>query len=407
LPRSSDPKWMRPPRLAPAMRCAALVVLVCAFAETAIAGCIAPGSWALPGETAPVHVAPNRLFADLARRSVILLGEVHDHPDHHRWQLQTIAGLYALHPKLVLGFEMFPRRVQKALDQWVAGELSEDELLKRTEWRTVWGHDAKLYLPIFNFARMNRVPMIALNIDRKLTREVGEKGWAQMPPEEREGITDPAPATPAYLDILYQSFLQHTVSGRKPPASEGRDDPAFHRFVDSMLLWDRAMAQRIAEREKQNDSELMIALMGSGHLQDGHGTPRQLADLGISDAAVLLPFDASLACDQITPQLATALFGISSEDRDEQDERPRLGIMLDQAQGGVRVQKVIDNSIAQQAGLQPDDVIEIIAGEAVYDAADVIATVERQAPGTWLPIVVRRGTQTIEIVARFPPRAQK
>jgi uncharacterized iron-regulated protein len=33
--------------------------------------------------------------------------------------------------------EMFPRRVQPALDRWIAGETTERQFLGETDWRTV------------------------------------------------------------------------------------------------------------------------------------------------------------------------------------------------------------------------------------------------------------------------------
>ncbi len=41
---------------------------------------------------------------------------------------------------------------------------------------------------------------------------------------------------------------------------------------------------------------------------------------------------------------------------------------------------------------------------AVSKTSDLIAIVRRQAPGTWLPLRVRRGAETVDIVARFPPK---
>jgi uncharacterized iron-regulated protein len=385
-----------------------VAVLITTRAVAAADVCVPAGRWALPGEASARPIAAEQLFADLARRRVVLLGETHDDPDHHRWQLQTVAGLYALHPKLVLALEMFPHRLQSVLDRWVAGELSPAQFLERSEWRTVWGHGAELYLPIFQFARMNRVPMLALNVDRGLTREVGEKGWAQVPSSEREGVSDPAPAGPEYLGLLWQSFRQHARAGQPTPVEAPElEDPAFRRFVDNMLLWDRTMAQTIAERVNRDDGTLVVGLVGSGHLQEGFGVARQLTDLGVSNGAVLLPWDTTAACDRVTPRLADALFGVEPREETAQSERPRLGIMLDQAEGGVRVQKVLDGSIAQEAGLREDDVIESIAGRRVADAGDVIGAVQRQAPGTWLPIIVRRGAQTMEVIARFPPQAPR
>jgi C-terminal processing protease CtpA/Prc len=61
-------------------------------------------------------------------------------------------------------------------------------------------------------------------------------------------------------------------------------------------------------------------------------------------------------------------------------------------------------SIAEQAGIRAGDVIVRIAGESAVQLDDVVEAVQRQAPGTWLPITVKRGDETLDFVARFPPR---
>ena len=377
------------------------IALAALSLETSAAGrCVAPGQWAAPAEGQARPIADDRVFAQLSQRRVVLLGETHDDANHHRWQLHTLAGLHALHPRLIVALEMFPHRAQKALDQWVAGELTEEQFLTRTEWRTVWGHDAALYMPIFEFARMHRVPLVALNVERSLSRKVAELGWAAIPPQEREGVSNPAPAPPGYLDTLFESYQQH---GHQSPK---RDDPAFARFVDGMLLWDRAMAQGIADASAHGSDAIVVGMMGVGHLQDRDGVPRQLVDLGIKDAAVLLPWDSTQPCAELTPALADALFGIEPRSQTA-PERPRLGVQLESSEQGVRIAKVADGSIAQRAGLQEQDIVETIAGERAGTVDDVIAAVARQAPGTWLPISIRRGGQTLEIVARFPPRPQR
>ncbi len=60
-------------------------------------------------------------------------------------------------------------------------------------------------------------------------------------------------------------------------------------------------------------------------------------------------------------------------------------------------------SLAEGAGLRPGDLITRAASEAVTDPADLVATVRRQPAGTILPLVVQRGEQAVEILARFPP----
>ena len=104
----------------------------------------------------------------MARRDVILLGEDHGNADHHRWQLQTLAALHVLKPRMVIGFEAFPRRLQPVLDRWVAGELSAQEFIAQSDWHKVWNFPPELYLPLFEFARVNRIPMLALNVERNV-----------------------------------------------------------------------------------------------------------------------------------------------------------------------------------------------------------------------------------------------
>ncbi|MEK6736084.1 MAG: ChaN family lipoprotein, partial [Pseudomonadota bacterium] len=118
--------------------------------------CVPLGSWVIPGKG---QAGNPQVIAEAAKKSIVLLGETHINADHHRWQLQTLAALHAIRPNMVIGFEMFPRRVQKVLDQWIAGKLTEREFLAASEWDSVWNTDADLYLPLFHFARMNRIPM--------------------------------------------------------------------------------------------------------------------------------------------------------------------------------------------------------------------------------------------------------
>src|SRR6185369_14150467 len=131
---------------------------------------------------------------------------------------------------MVLAFEAFPRRVQPVLDRWVAGEYTEAQFLQAVEWSRVWNFDPQLYLPMFNFARMNRVPMVAMNVDLTLIRAIGAKGLAGVPAETREGVSPPAAATKAYVDDLLEIYGEHGAAGSPhKQKTVDREDPAFRR----------------------------------------------------------------------------------------------------------------------------------------------------------------------------------
>jgi len=361
--------------------------------------CIPVGTWARPSAHGAVRASAREVLSSVSKRSVVLLGERHERAEHHRWQLQTLAALLVQRDDLVLGFEMFPRRVQGVLDRWVAGELSEREFLEAADWTRVWGFAAEHYLPLFHFARLNRIPMLALNVERSLIHALGRKGTDAVPEAMREGIGTPAAASPAYLRELYAIYLKHPES-----AKVAQDDPDFRRFVQGQLTWDRAMAEAIRNALDGHRQRQVVAVMGRGHTGQG-AVPHQLRDLGIADVAVLLPWERASECERLTPAIATAVFGVEAPRADaQQPERPQLGVVLATANGSVvRIDRVVVGSIAESAGLRSGDVLLTVAGGAVKTVSDVQRVVHRQAPGTWLPLRVRRDGAELELVAKFPP----
>ncbi|WP_244433575.1 ChaN family lipoprotein [Azospirillum sp. B506] len=367
-------------------------------AEATRTACVPPGAWA-DGTGATVEPVP--LLRRLADAPVILLGEQHDKADHHRWQLHTLAGLHALNPDLAVGMEMLPRRLQPVLDRWVAGEMTEGEFLKATDWRTVWGFDPQFYLPILQFARLHRLPVVALNVERSLIGRTARNGWATIPEAEREGVGTPAAPTEAYRNRLTETLAAHDRSEARSAAPADAPDSAVKRFIEAQGIWDRAMAEKIAET-RRTTGRSVVGILGEGHVARRDGVPYQLADLGIGDSAVLLPWDADRDCDELDGRIADAVFGLGPEREDAEPQRPKLGVQLDPGPEGITVGAVSGGSVAAAADLRPGDRILAAAGTTVHAPADLVAVIRRQAPGTWLPLTIRRDGAEQELVAKFP-----
>jgi uncharacterized iron-regulated protein len=375
-------------------RLIAFACLICglfAGAGPAAAGCLRGGSWATPDNQGAVPASANDVLAAAASADFVLLGEAHDNADHHLWQLQSLAMLLGERDHLVIGMEMFPRRVQPVLDRWIAGELTESQLLQQTDWNLVWGYDPELYLPILRFARLNRIPLVALNVERSLISQTNMNGWAAIAPEQREGVGDPAPASDAYRTFLKQSFQQHA----------GPDDSVFEHFMQAQLVWDRAFAEALVTAARAHPQSLVVGVIGSGHLRYGYGVPHQLRSMGQHNILVWLPTDSADQCGWLA-DIADAVFGV---DDFRHDPPARLGIYLEDTSDGAEVRDVQPGSVADHAGLAAGDHILAAAGVEIRRSADVIAVVQRQAPGTWLPLTIARDGKTMEIVAKFPAMA--
>ena len=352
------------------------------------------GQWLKPAGERPSPYAAPSLLAQLSAQQVVLLGETHDRADDHRWQLEVLTALQRQRRNVAIGFEMFPRRLQPVLDRWVAGELSEAAFLEQAEWKKVWGYDAELYLPLFRFAREHRLPMLALNVDRKLVQQVSASGWDAVAESERQGVSRPTPPGEAYRAILKEVFDSH--------AELQKDANRFDYFVDAQILWDRAMAEGIAAHLQRRPQDLVVGVLGAGHIQNGYGVPHQLASLGISRQSSLMTWPIDHSCKALTVGLADAVFVIPPQPQQPASPPPRLGVRLEMAGDGVRIEGVMQGSLAEQTGLKAGDVVVQAAGRKPADIQDMIRMVQRQPAGTWLPLQIRRGTETLEMVVRFP-----
>jgi uncharacterized iron-regulated protein len=246
----------------------------------ALCGCVAGPPPCAPAG-AWVDAASGRPVADPVARvragDVVLLGEAHDRAEDHAWELAVIARVYAARPDLVLGFEMFPRASQPALDRWVAGGESEAAFLKDSRWAEVWGFPPELYMPIFRFARDHHVPMVALNVSHALVHQVAQGGWDSVPQAAREGVGRPAAPGDAYRARLEDAMAGH--GGPKMTAAR------LAHFIEAQTVWDRAMAEAIAAQKGRT----VVAIMGEGHVLFRDGVPHQLAALGHDGALVLVP----------------------------------------------------------------------------------------------------------------------
>lgn len=381
--------------------CAACTVSAAPLAQAVAASCLTPAAWTALDKAGKSTTPSASVVAEMAKRDVVLLGEYHDEDDHHRWQVQMLAALHVQRPNMVIGFEMFPRRVQPVLDRWVNGELTLKQFLQQAEWEKVWNTPPDLYVPLFQFARINRIPMLALNVDNALNKAIREKGWDKVPEAEREGVGRAAPPPDDYRDYLFDVFRMHSgVHGAKAE-KPAKTDTSFVRFIESQTTWDRAMAEALAKRVKGPDKPLAVGIVGSGHLRFGHGIPHQLRDLGVSNIGTLVAMPADADCKEVPSGLANAVFALPLQAEDK-PEPPRLGVRLEDVEGGVRLIEVTAGSLAERTGLKVGDQLLEIAGTAAGKAPQVAASVRRQPPGTWMPVRVKRGEELIDIVIKFP-----
>ena len=332
----------------------------------------------------PVHKTPvldlgaapdlEGIIPRLADKRVVLVGETHNRFDHHLAQLEIIRHLHALHPRLAIGMEAFQQPFQGYLDDYIAGSLSERELLRDTEYFKRWRLDFRHYAPILRYAREQQLPVVALNLPAELTRKVGRNGLnvlateerAQLPAEIDRSDTD-------YENRLREIFNQHPHKGER----------SFDNFLDVQLLWDEGMAEQAADYLMAHPDYNMVVLAGSGHLAWGSGIPRRLARrLPANIAIVLNGWDGVLE-----PDLAD--FILLTEPR-TLPPAGRFGVLLDDEAAVPTVSAFLSGSPCKSAGLRRGDRFLSIDGEPIDDMTDLHLVMWDKKPGDTVILRISR-----------------
>ncbi|MDX1655230.1 MAG: ChaN family lipoprotein [Candidatus Competibacteraceae bacterium] len=324
-----------------------------------------------PGELLVVDDGRQRsleaVVPELLDKDVIFIGERHDRYDHHLNQLAVIEALHRRGAKLAIGLEFFQRPFQSWLDDYIAGQLEEGELLGGTEYFQRWGFDYRLYRPILRFAREQGIPLIALNAPREASRKVSQGGLEALGAGERPFVAREIDQS----DQAYRARLRALYD--RHPQTFGD----FERFWQVQLLWDETMAERAADYLGAHPDTTLVVLAGSGHLAHRSGIPNRLERRLAVDSALLLPEEGegSRGADYLLVSQQVFL-----------PPAGRLGVMLED----MVVQEVLPDSGAARAGVRPDDRILAVDGRSVNDFTELRLALQDRRPEETVSLRVER-----------------
>jgi uncharacterized iron-regulated protein len=356
---------------------AATLLAAMLLAPAAAGDDLSPASEQLPATPALELNALSDLdgvIAALADHRVVFVGEQHDRYEHHLTQLEIIRRLHQQDPRLVIGMEAFQQPFQSALDAYIAGEISEQELLRDSEYYARWRFDYRLYAPILRYAREHGLPVVALNLPEEVTRQVGRGGIQSLSESDRNLI----PAEIDRSDSDYEQRLLEVFNNHPRHNGQG-----FDHFVEVQLLWDEGMAQRAADYLQAHPDQRMVVLAGSGHLAYGSGIPeRLLRRLPVSSAIVLNGWQGSIAA-------GLADFLLFPEQR-ALPPAGRLGAMLDGQGDEVRVSACQSDSPCETAGLKAGDRLQSIDDQPIEDMVDLRLAMWDKNPGDQIVLEISR-----------------
>lgn len=214
------------------------------------------------------------MLSELAKADVVFVGEQHNDAATHRLELAILEGLARRRDSIIVALEMFERDTQKALDDYLAGKISEPEFLKQAR---PWPNYATDYRPLVELAKRKGWRVVAGNVPRKYASQVGRNGLPiidKLPEEERALIAAEVSApNDDYFKKFAETMSAHPgATGQKP--SEEEERAMMQRFYQAQCVKDDTMAESIARAytNASNSKPLVVHFNGAFHSDFRLGT---------------------------------------------------------------------------------------------------------------------------------------
>lgn len=212
-----------------------------------------------------------KIIDSLKNVDVVFLGEQHDDATAHYLQeliFRKAFEKYGKERKVALTLEMFERDVQTVVDEYLKDQIPENHFLLSSR---PWGNYKTDYRPLVEFAKTNKIPVIAANAPRRyvnMVSRLGRDSLNSLSPEAKKWLA-PLPFGEA-SDAYAKKF--GALMGQSDSMTPLRHSP----MLNSQSLWDATMAFSIAEQLKHLKDPLIINLNGSFHSENRLGTPEHL-----------------------------------------------------------------------------------------------------------------------------------
>jgi uncharacterized iron-regulated protein len=212
----------------------------------------------------------NAIISTLGQYDVVFLGELHDDAVGHAIQAElfrTAVDQFAGKRQVTLSLEMFERDVQSVVNEYLAGQITENHFMLSSR---PWGNYKTDYRPLVELAKEKKLDVVAANAPRRYVNMVSRGGRDTLNGLSAEAKTWLPPLPFAAASEAYSKKFR-ALMGESGEAAMGLEN-----ILNSQSLWDASMAYWVSESLKKNKGSLVIHLNGGFHTESRLGTVEHL-----------------------------------------------------------------------------------------------------------------------------------
>ena len=106
------------------------------------------------------------ILEEVLQSNIVFTGDYHTLNQSQRTVLRILREIVETKKDIILGVEFFLISHQEYIDQYLKGDISETELLEKTDFINSWGFDWNNFKPLINFSKTHGLKVVALNTYR-------------------------------------------------------------------------------------------------------------------------------------------------------------------------------------------------------------------------------------------------
>ncbi|MGD8539147.1 MAG: ChaN family lipoprotein [Candidatus Aminicenantes bacterium] len=253
----------------------------------------------------------SRMIDSMMTSRFIYVGETHNSLPMHDIQLKVIQAMYKKDRQLAIGLEMIPITLQHVLDKWSLGILTEEELIQDTAWYETWNFNYKFYEKIFDFAKLNKIPLYGLNVPKVLITKIRMKGWDALTDDEKKIVPQPDVSNKEHRTLIRTIFESSELPHEMKGPGLGM---MFEGLYRAQSAWDESMAYYASQASDLSERRIIV-LAGSGHLLFNLGISRRAYERNGSPykTVICLEIPQDKATLRVSQSLADYVWALNEE----------------------------------------------------------------------------------------------
>ena len=205
---------------------------------------------------------------------VIFFGEYHGNKILHSLEFELLKMFHSNNKNMIISLEMFERDVQPILNEYLSNKILEEDFLANSR---PWPNYETDYKPLIEYAKENKLIVIAANIPRRYASMISKQGLNaldSLSQEEKKFITKKHIVfEDEYKELFIQTMKNNMAHSSRMPAGMMMN---LDLIYAAQCIKDDTMAESILKYHRIPPRRKVIHFNGDFHSRKHLGTAQKI-----------------------------------------------------------------------------------------------------------------------------------